>query len=130
MNAKTKIHQAHLQTWAAHIADQASSGLTVRAWCSLNNISIHKYNYWKHLLKEEITDMALPDIVPVTLPDVVHQKSYNSRNSSDLYNSCNSVAIASPTPSPISITINDIRIDIDASTIYLLPDIIKAVRNA
>ena len=31
MNAKAKIHQAYLQTWAAHIAYQASSGLTVRA---------------------------------------------------------------------------------------------------
>ncbi len=68
MNAKQKPHQAHLLEWAARFTDQKASGLTVRAWCEQNQISFHKYNYWKHILKEEVVDQALPDIVPLALP--------------------------------------------------------------
>ena len=68
MNAKQKLHQTHLREWAARFTDQKASGLTVRAWCEQNQISFHKYNYWKHILKEEVVDQALPDIVSLTLP--------------------------------------------------------------
>ena len=68
MNAKQKLHQAHLQEWATRFADQKASGLTVKQWCEQNHFSIHTYNYWKHLLKEEVIDQLLPDIVPVTVP--------------------------------------------------------------
>ena len=68
MNAKQKLHQAHLQEWAARFADQKASGLTVKQWCEQNHFSIHTYNYWKHLLKEEVIDQLLPNIVPVTVP--------------------------------------------------------------
>ena len=68
MNAKQKLHQVHLQEWTVRFADQKASGLTVRQWCEQNNLSFHTYNYWKHLLKEEVVDQALPDIVPITLP--------------------------------------------------------------
>ena len=68
MNAKQKLHQIHLQEWTVRFADQKASGLTVRQWCEQNNLSFHTYNYWKHLLKEEVVDQALPDIVPITLP--------------------------------------------------------------
>ena len=67
MNARQKLHQAHLAEWAARFSDQKASGLTVRQWCEQNQISIHKYNYWKHLLKEEVVDQMLPDIVPLSL---------------------------------------------------------------
>ena len=68
MNAKQKLHQVHLQEWTVRFADQKASGLTVRQWCEQNNLSFHTYNYWKHLLKEEVVDQALPDIVPLSLP--------------------------------------------------------------
>ena len=45
-----------------------SSGLSVKKWCILNNISIHAYNYWKHIAKEEYLDSILPDIVPLAAP--------------------------------------------------------------
>lgn len=54
MNAKQKLHQVHLQEWAIRFADQKASGLTVRQWCEQNKLSFHTYNYWKHLLKEEV----------------------------------------------------------------------------
>ena len=68
MNAKQKLHQAHLAEWATRFSDQKASGLTVRQWCDQNHFSIHKYNYWKHLLKEEVVDQMLPDIVPLPVP--------------------------------------------------------------
>jgi hypothetical protein len=68
MNAKQKFHQAHLAEWTARFSDQRASGLTVRQWCDQNHVSIHKYNYWKHQLKEEVVDQMLPDIVPLPVP--------------------------------------------------------------
>ena len=68
MNARQKLHQVHLQEWTVRFADQKASGLTVRQWCEQNNLSFHTYNYWKHLLKEEVVDQVLPDIVPLSLP--------------------------------------------------------------
>ena len=68
MNAKQKLHQIHLQEWPVRFADQKASGLTVRQWCEQNNLSFHTYNYWKHLLKEEVVEQVLPDIVPLTVP--------------------------------------------------------------
>ena len=56
MNSHQKFHQAHLNEWASRFADQKASGLTVRDWCSQNNLPIHKYNYWKHQLKEAVAD--------------------------------------------------------------------------
>jgi hypothetical protein len=70
MNVKQKLHQAHLTEWAALFSDQKASGLTVRQWCQKNHISIHKYNYWKHLLKEQVVDQMLPDIVQVSVPSL------------------------------------------------------------
>ena len=63
MTSKEKIHQRHLNEWAARFADQKASGLTVKQWCEQNNFTIHTYNYWKHILKEKIVSKVLPDIV-------------------------------------------------------------------
>ena len=69
MNAKQKLHQIKLAHWTAQFQEQASSRLTIKAWCLEHNISIHTYNYWKHQLKMECLDALLPaehDIVPLT----------------------------------------------------------------
>nr|WP_303243442.1 hypothetical protein [uncultured Blautia sp.] len=70
MNARQKLHQVHLQEWTVRFADQKASCLTVCQWCEQNNFSFHTYNYWKHLLKEEVVHQALPDIVPLSVPAV------------------------------------------------------------
>ena len=70
MNAKQKLHQARLQEWAGRFAEQKASGLTVRQWCEVNHFSFHTYNYWKHLLKEEVVDQVLPYIVPISVSAV------------------------------------------------------------
>ena len=68
MKTTEKLHQIHLNKWAARFSDQKSSGLTVKQWCEQNNFSIHTYNYWKHLLKKELKKQVLPDIVPISVP--------------------------------------------------------------
>lgn len=70
MNSKQKLHQIHLNEWAVRFSDQKSSGLTVKQWCEQNNFTIHTYNYWKHVLKEELASQVLPDIVPLALPEI------------------------------------------------------------
>lgn len=132
MSAHSKIHQANLDDWTVLIAEQAASGLTIRAWCEQNNISFHKYNYWKHLLKESVTDKVFPDIVPITVPNnasTLQTSSHELHESCDLYNSSNYIEPVKH-GIPITITINDIRIDISAENVSLLNDIIKVVRYA
>ncbi|MGN1198419.1 MAG: IS66 family insertion sequence element accessory protein TnpA [Acetatifactor sp.] len=48
MNSKQKLHQIKLTQWASRFQEQAASGLTVKARCVKNNVTIHTYNYWKH----------------------------------------------------------------------------------
>lgn len=70
MNANQKLHQVKLQEWTARFAEQKADGLTIRQRCEINHVSFHTYNYWKHLLKEEVVDQVLPDIVPLSIPAV------------------------------------------------------------
>ncbi|SDB13385.1 hypothetical protein SAMN02910263_00611 [Butyrivibrio sp. INlla16] len=70
MNTKQKIHQAKMAKWAVIIKEQSDSGLTVRQWCNEKGYTIHAYNYWKHLLKEEaLKSISLPEIVPLQQPE-------------------------------------------------------------
>ena len=132
MNAKQKLHQANLAKWTSLFQEQASSGLTVKEWCAQNNISIHTYNYWKHVVKEVYVDSLLPDIVPVapvpvpSLPlDPADSQKFESFHSLDSRNSCNSMDSGC-----VSIVIGDIRIEIGSSASdEMVSEIIKAVRH-
>ena len=121
MSTKQKLHQLHLNEWASRFADQKASGLTVRQWCDQNNCSIHTYNYWKHLLKEELASQVLPDIVPLTmLPPTCTPLESSLTNS----------AIRA-TQATATLTINSIAIQIDSDISEdFLRTIIKAVRYA
>ena len=137
MNAKQKIHNALLTKWLTLFDEQAASGLTVKDWCAANNISIHKYNYWKHAAKEAYVDSILPDIVsiPVTSPSpAIHSELSTDDHSAcpvscispDSLNSCNSSDHC-----PISISTKDFRVEVfpSASDETILR-ILKAVRHA
>lgn len=128
MSAHQKIHQANLSNWATLFKDQSESGLTIKDWCSKNNISIHKFYYWRRLAKESYVDSILPDIVPMSLPatapDVdplpVPTDTYDFNNSHNLLKS-----------SPVTLSIGDIRIEIGSSaSAAMIAGIIKAVRHA
>lgn len=127
MSAKQKLHQLHLNEWTARFSDQKSSGLTVRQWCDQNGFSIHTYNYWKHVLKEELANQLLPDIVPLSppavaplLPPETHKAGLSSLSSANC-------AIRTTA----KLTIGDISIEVDSqATEEFLHTLIKAVRYA
>ena len=125
MNSHQKLHQALLNEWASRFADQKASGLTVRDWCSQNNLSIHKYNYWKHQLKEAVTDQVLPDIAPLSLPIIKPDDStVDCTNRAICTNPFNLMQ-------PVGFSINGVNITLDANVPEtFLCSLIKAVRYA
>lgn len=114
MNAKQKLHQAHLQEWTLRFADQKASGLTVRQWCEQNHLSFHTYNYWKHLLKEEVVDQALPDIVPITLPVLSDSDSSLATSKTEIRSIRSNRTIRANDTSNVKILINGVSIEINA----------------
>ena len=123
MNLKQKLHQIHLNEWAARFSDQKSSGLTVRQWCEQNNFTIHTYNYWKHILKEELASQILPDIVPVSLPEIQTQTLSVPASNSCLANR--------PIRATAKLTTGDISVEFDSDiSEEFLRKILKAVRYA
>ena len=128
MNARQKLHQVHLQEWAIRFADQKASGLTVRQWCEQNHLSFHTYNYWKHLLKEEVVDHALPDIVPLSLPVLPDSDSLLAATPAPSIRANRSIRSNN---SNVKMLINGVSIEIDTSVSEeFLGKLIKAVCHA
>ena len=124
MNARQKLHQIHLQEWTVRFADQKASGLTVRQWCEQNNLSFHTYNDWKHLLKEEVVDQTMPDIVPLSL-------SVLSDSGSLLETTTPNIRSIRSNNSNVQMQINGISIEIDSSVSEeFLCKLIRAVCHA
>lgn len=137
MNNKQKLHQIKLTQWATRFQEQADSGLTLKAWCTENNVTIHTYNYLKHKFKLEYVDSLLPaehDIVTLT-PDLL-QTSSRSQTCPDntpmfrqLHDSHESLDLHRH--NTLGITCGDINISVgpnDSEEKLLL--LIKAVRYA
>ena len=130
MSANQKIHQLKLNEWTARLSEQKASGLSAKQWCVQNGFSIHAYNYWKHLLKEELADRLLPDIVPLSLPaasaTTLPPVPVQSPAPEVRANCANRVNRATA-----RLTIGDASIEVDdqVSEAFLL-SLIKAVRHA
>ena len=130
MNARQKLHQIHLQEWTVRFADQKASGLTVRQWCEQNNLSFHTYNYWKHLLKEEVVDQTLPDIVPLSLPVLSDSDSSLETTATEI-RSIRAIRAIRSNDSNIKLQINGVSIEIDTSVSEeFLTKLIRAVCHA
>lgn len=130
MNAKQKLHQIHLQEWTVRFAEQKASGLTVRQWCEQNHLSFHTYNYWKHLLKEEVVDQSLPDIVPLSLP-VFSGSDSSSGTTAPAFPSIRAIRSIRSNNSNVKMLINGVSIEIDtAVSEEFLGKLIKAVCHA
>lgn len=130
MNAEQKLHQVHLQEWAIRFADQKASGLTVRQWCEQNKLSFHTYNYWKHLLKEEVVDQSLPNIVPLSLP-VLSGSDSSSGTTAPAFPSIRAIRSIRSNNSNVKMLINGVSIEIDtAVSEEFLGKLIKAVCHA
>ena len=126
MNAKTKTHQLHLNEWITCFSEQKASGLTVKQWCEQNHLSVHAYNYWKHLVKEYLSRRVLPDIVPLAFPNS-ERTSVPQDSNTPVFTNCTIRAIRTTA----TITINGITITVDSGISEdFLRTLIKAVRHA
>ena len=53
MGVRALKHAALLQEWSARIMECRSSGMTVKAWCEGQGISIKTYYYWeRHFIEQ------------------------------------------------------------------------------
>ncbi|MCR5338491.1 MAG: hypothetical protein K6E75_08030 [Lachnospiraceae bacterium] len=131
MSTRSMLHQAKLNEWASRFADQKSSGLSVAAWCEQNNISQHKFFYWKRQLKEEAIEQVLPDIVPIAMPSVQTNEIPTTYTKTEVGSeTCASCATFASNPSA-RLYINGICIELDSSANEVfIKYIIKAVRHA
>lgn len=126
MNAKQKLQHIRMTEWAARFADQKASGLKVRDWCMQNNISQDSYYYWKRVLKENVLDSMVPDIVPLPVP-VTQQPAAAVPAAAPMMNgtTCASCAISA------SITVNGITMELGSEVSQeFLCSFIKAARYA
>ena len=136
MTAKQKLHQTNLSLWMARFNAQAASGLTIREWCSQNSISVHAYNYWKHIAKESYIDSVIPDIVPLetSQPSSLLQQTDSSVSDTPVVSSESRDSLelsAASLARPVSIVIDDTRIEIGANASdEMIISILKAVRHA
>ena len=141
MNAKQKLHQAHLTEWAARVSEQKASGLTIRQWCEQNNISIHKYNYWKHQLKEQVVDQMLPEIVQLSIPSPLSYPSTSISESpvphssmadrTNCTNRANRANCATYTDSNVKLCIDGVTLELEPSVSEaFLRTLIRAVHYA
>lgn len=134
MTTKQKIHQANLAKWASLCREQAASGLTVKNWCSANDISIHAYNYWKHKLKLAAAESAIPDIVAIAPIDVestvVESLPHESDELCDSHDAFDT-SFSQTAENTLSISFNDIHMDIGTNTSDdLILKIIEVIRHA
>lgn len=135
MNAKQKLHQAHLAEWAARFSEQKASGLTIRQWCEQNNVSIHKYNYWKHQLKEQVVDQMLPEIVQLSVPSPLSPSDNSISDSSlsrtDHSNRTNRTIRTNYTNENIRLCIDGVALELEPSVSEeFLRTLIRAVHYA
>ena len=139
MSTNSMIHKAKLNEWATRLADQKASGLSVSEWCRQNNLSQHKYFYWKRLLKEEAVEQMLPEIVQLAMPPAATDISPNQNKgipaiqgstTIETRTTCASYTSFQSSPSA-RLYINGIYIELDASASEpFISSIIKAVRHA
>ena len=80
--------------------------VSLSQWCKQNNFTIHTNNYWKHVLKEELASQILPNIVPVSLPEIQTQMLTVPAPDSSLANR----AIRATA----KLTINDVSVEFDS----------------
>ena len=53
-----EISQVRSNNWIQLIHARQESGLTVKDWCSQNNVSLHAYYYWLRKLRKQALQVA------------------------------------------------------------------------
>ena len=65
MSTNLSAHDLQLQSWAADLHDQKSSGLTIRQWCQQRGLSINTFNYRVKALKKAAIRSMSSQVVEV-----------------------------------------------------------------
>lgn len=82
-----EISQVRSNNWIQLIHARQESGLTVKDWCSQNNVSLHAYYYWLRKLRKQALQEAgitsapaepsgTPQLVKVPEPLVASQTDF------------------------------------------------------
>ena len=131
MSTRSILHQAMLNEWASRFLDQKSSGLSITEWCRQNNLSRHKYFYWKRQLKETVFEQSLPDIIPLEV-NPVREDNEGIAPAVPILGCESRTSCTTFTQSSCArILINGISIEIDSSASEtFIQSLIKAVRYA
>ena len=66
MGVRELKHEALLQEWTARIGECRTSGMSVKAWCKTQGISIKTYYYWEKQFVEKVKEQALLPSAPQT----------------------------------------------------------------
>jgi len=130
MNTAKVTHQIRLSTWSERIREQMDSGLSIKDWCAQNDIRLDRFYYWKRKLKESCLESALPDIVPLGLPEPVHSYPTSTTSNPDPM-PAGDQTFTSCTTAPVKLRIGDASIEIYQDIPSdLITKVIKAVRYA
>ncbi len=126
MNTTKLKRELLANQWTQRIADFKSSGLPLKEWLALNNLSKDQYYYWKRKLSDEVLDavttttfVELPQIIsnqPVIIEEASMPKTTMDRSTQ--------------TPDAI-LNINGIEIKLfNSAATALLKNVIEVARHA
>ena len=109
------VKNLHHHSWALMIQEQSRSGLSIRDWCSQNNISTKTFYYRRKQVRSELLQSASPvfafaELVPPEGGSVSSSDGFRPQ---------------------LTISIKDAVIGIDQGTPqHLLASVLEVVRNA
>ncbi len=121
MDTRTETRQIRLARWRKIFEEKASSGLTAKEFCAINNISKDAYYYWLKLVRQEVlSQMKQPSLVELKQPATID----------DLETNINRSQTEGFKPQ-LTITVKDLSIQINNNTPKeLLTMVIEVVSNA
>ena len=64
MGVREIKHEALIREWTARFAECRSSGMTVKAWCETQGISIKTYYYWEKQVVAKANQQATNPVTP------------------------------------------------------------------
>ena len=115
------------QQWAQRINDFKNSGLPLKEWLSINNLTKDQYYYWKRRLSDEVLD-AVTTTTFVELPQIISAPASTAAERSPL----SEFSVTGTTSAPDAIlNVNGIEIKLfNSATLSLLKNVIELTRHA
>lgn len=126
MNTTKLKRELLANQWAQRIEDFKTSGLPLKEWLALNNLSKDQFYYWRRKLSDEVLD-AVTTTTFVQLPQIVSSQSLTVEEAPTPETITNG---ASQMPDAI-LNVNGIEIKLfNSATTTLLKNVIEVVCHA